>query len=104
MVVGQLPGLRRRLSVVELTVSSRASILLRSARPIVVIGRGERRHQHLIGDFDNRVVFEQVGGLSVDLEGIDVVQAVEIEQLTDHRVCYIRIRTTRVDPDGSLRR
>ena len=77
---------------------------LGSARPIVVIGRGERRHQHLTGDLDNQVVFEQVGGLSVDLEGIGDVQAVEIEQLTDHRVCYIRIRASRVDPDGSLRR
>ena len=69
-----------------------------------MIGRGERRHQHLIGDLDNQVVFEQVGGVSVDLEGIGVVQAVEIEHLTDHRVCYNRIRTLRVDPDGSRRR
>lgn len=76
---------------------------------VVVIGRGERHHQHLATDFGDHqpvrwwfgrieervgvpdlldvvdavgVVFEQVGGLSVDLERIGVVQPVEIEHLT----------------------
>ncbi len=76
---------------------------------VVVIGRGERHHQHLTGNLGDHqpvcwwfgrieervgvpdlidfvdavgVVFEQVSGLSVDLERIGVVQPVEIEQLT----------------------
>lgn len=51
------------------------------------------------------VVFEEVGGLSVDLERIGVVQAVEIEQLTHQRQCitngYERRGSTRTGRAGN---
>ncbi|MGD9705330.1 MAG: hypothetical protein AB7Q42_12130 [Acidimicrobiia bacterium] len=50
-------------------------------------------------------MFEQVGGLSVDLERIGVVQPVEIEQLTHTHECITTGYERRgFNPDGLLRR
>ena len=49
-------------------------------------------------------MLEEVGGLSVDLERIGVVQPVEIEQLTHNPECITNGYERRgVSQDGSLR-
>ena len=99
---------------------------------VVVVGRGERHHQHLAGDLGDHqpvrrwfgwieqrvgvpdfvdvvdaegVVFEQMGGLLVDLKRIGVIQPIEIEQLTHQPQCITNGYKRRgVSPDGLLRR